>query len=460
MQPKIQLQMEQAQKLVMTPELRQSLTILQLPALELAGYLEQELLANPILEMERPWEEPVGDMPDSEERMAEATELGDFDDTSTCSRGGTYYATCWERVMAEGHSAFDELVLQIETTEHQPLLRRLSVALLHHLDASGFLPASDDDLASELGVTGAQVKAARKVIQGLEPRGLGARGLADCLRIQLSAGNEHNPALQIVVDKYLEHLAAGRISYIAQSLSLSPHDVQRMADSIRELNPRPGRDLWSGRSNSYVLPDVVVERVERDYVVTVNEHALPRLSVSPSYQRLLRQGCEQTVQQYVQERLAAAQWLLKSLEQRQQTLKSVTEAVVDGQRQFLDGGLRFMLPMTLQQVADHLGVHESTVSRAINGKYAQTPRGLFPLKFFFASGVRDTAGLGLAKEGVQAAIARLVAQEADSAPLSDQAIAGLLKRSLGVVISRRTVTKYREDMGILSSRQRKRYSHI
>ncbi len=443
----------------MTPELRQSLTILQLPALELAGYVERELLANPILEMERPWEEPVGDNPVPEERLNESVELEQFDDSVFRERPG-HNETCWERIMGEGGSAFDELVLQIETSEYPPLMRRLAVALLHHLDLSGFLTASDAALSAELGVSEEQIRTARSIIQGLEPRGLAARSLSDSLLLQLSAKGEPAPVLRRVVEEYLEHLAAGRVNYIAQALGIAAHEVQTIADAIRQLNPRPGRDLHNGRNNRYILPDVVVDRVQQEYMVTVNEHALPRVFLSSRYLRLLHSDQETAVQQYVQDRLVAAQWLLRSLEQRKHTLQSVTEAIVEGQRQFLNAGLQFMLPMTLQQVADYLGIHESTVSRAVSGKYVQTPRGLFPLKFFFTSGVKDIGGQGFAKEGVQEAMSRLIEREDSLSPLSDQALAALLKERLGVVISRRTVAKYREDMGILSSRHRKRYASI
>jgi RNA polymerase sigma-54 factor len=233
--------------------------------------------------------------------------------------------------------------------------------------------------------------------------------------------------------------------------------MQELLDLLRELPPRPGGELAPGKQNQFVLPDVVVSKVMGTYEVKVNESSLPRLAISPYYLSILRGAHEPDVQNYIEDRIRAATWLVRSLEQRRQTLHNVALAIVAGQHAFFELGLSAMRPLTLAQVAASLDIHESTVSRAVAQKYMQTPRGVYPMRFFFTSGVADSSGRGVAKEGVQVAMRQLFAGEDTSAPWSDQQIADLLQEEKGITISRRTVGKYREEMGILSSRCRKRF---
>ncbi|MFS8640482.1 MAG: RNA polymerase factor sigma-54, partial [Symbiobacteriaceae bacterium] len=264
-----------------------------------------------------------------------------------------------------------------------------------------------------------------------------------------------DPLVPEIIRHHLEDLAAGRIPRIAERLGVDCAAVQAAADAIRALDPKPGRRFGGGEQPRYVVPDVFVERVGSEYVVIVNEAPLPRLIVSPHYRRLLETADGQT-RRYVEERIQSALWLIKSIEQRRLTLLRVTEAIVRFQRDFFDRGPRYLRPLTLRDVAQAVGVHESTVSRATSGKWAQTPRGMFELKYFFSSGVQMGCGEGVAAEAVKRMIADLIRQEDPSRPLSDQALAEALAAQ-GIRIARRTVAKYREEMGVPNSGQRRRY---
>lgn len=460
MSEKLQLNLENVQKLVVTPKLRQALTILQLPAYDLANYLQQEMAANPVLELDRPWEEPAGEDPYQEQDALGQEWLEYWFDTPPpirANRRDQITVLPVDRWHALGQDKLQELILQIRTLAAPSELKELAVLLLEQLDCSGFLPCADAELASALGTTAEKVTMARQLLQTIEPRGLACYGLADYLCLELRARGWLRPSWEQAISEYLPLLAAGRVAQVAAALACTVGEVQELLDLLRELPPRPGGELAPGRQNQFVLPDVLVVKEMGVYEIHVNERSVPKLALSPYYLRLLQETQEPDVQCYIEDRIRAATWLVRSLEQRRQTLHNVALAIVAGQHDFFEQGLSKMRPLTLSQVAASLDIHESTVSRAVAHKYMQTPRGMYPMRFFFTSGVADSSGLGLAKEGVQAAIRQLVAEEDASAPWSDQDLANLLQKEKGLTISRRTVGKYREEMGILSSRRRKRF---
>ncbi|NLW17909.1 MAG: RNA polymerase factor sigma-54 [Firmicutes bacterium] len=455
MSKKLKLALENAPKLVVTPKLRQALTILQLPAYELTTYLQQELAANPVVELDRPWEEPVGDDPYLGQEWLEYW-FDDLPPSQGISREQTSRLPldCGYKL---GQDKLQELTLQIRTQAVAPELQELAVTLLEQLDCSGFLPCADVELAQALGTTEEKVFTARRLLQRLEPRGLGCYNLADYLCLELEARGWLRPHWEQAIRDYLPQLAAGRVAQVAAALACPAGEIQELLDLMQELPPRPGAELSGGRQNQFILPDVVIEKRLGTYEVVVNESLLPRLALSPYYLRLSQETPDAEVQCYIEECIRAAAWLIRSLEQRRQTLHDVALAIVAGQHDFFEHGLAALRPLTLTQVAASLHLHESTVSRAVAHKYMQTSQGIYPMRFFFTSGVADSSGLGLAKEGVQEAIRQLLATEDAKAPWSDQEIADLLQKKKGITISRRTVGKYREEMGILSSRHRKRY---
>lgn len=463
------LSLQQQQKLVMTPELRQALTILQLPVVELEDYLQKTLMENPVLEVrEEPEETPVdaaeGDADGGESDaakpdaglVAQWLEFFGLDPEPGTPR---YWDDEYDFVAAQAAPAptlHEHLHAQLRLVTLPPGQMRAAAFLVDSLDDHGYLTLTTAEAAATLQLPEDQVERALRVVQTLDPVGVGARDLQECLLLQWAAVGDGNPLVPRLIREFLDDLAASRIGRIAEALEVSPVVVQAAADALRTLDPKPGRRLGGGEETRYIYPDVAVERVGRDFVVLVSE-AGPRLTMSPAYRALLAPGgaCDDETRRYLEGKMHSALWLLRSIEQRRVTLYRVTETIVRLQRPFFERGLRHLHPLTLRQVAEELGIHESTVSRAIAGKYGQTPHGLFELKFFFSSGVEGWAG-GVSAESVKQLIRDLVSGEDPREPLSDQSLAEALARQ-GVRISRRTVAKYREDAKIPSSAHRKRY---
>lgn len=456
------LSLQQQQKLIITQELRQALIILQMPLLELEAYLQQELLSNPVLE--------VREEPEEEPQPAPGPEAGDLGRWLEYLEGDGEVAPAWGRdedqedaepgrtLAAPAPTLHDHLHLQLRLLPLPPAERRAAAFLIDSLDDNGYLTLALDEAARLLGLPLATVEAALRAVQGLEPPGVGARDLKECLHLQWAALGDGNPLVPQIIEYHLDDLAAGRITRIAEQLRATPAQVQAAADALRRLDPKPGRTFGRPGDTRYVVPDVVVERVGGEYVVLVNDAGLPRLHLSPAYRRILEsgQGLDPEARRFLEGRWHSALWLLRAIEQRRLTLYRVAEAVVRLQRPFFDRGVRHLRPLTLREVAAEIGMHESTVSRATAGKYVQTPHGLFEFKFFFSSGVEAWGGDGVSAESVKRLIRDLVAQEDPRNPLSDQAIAQALARQ-GIRISRRTVAKYREEAGIPASARRKRY---
>jgi RNA polymerase sigma-54 factor len=453
----LSLQLSQTQKLAMTPELRQAIYILQLNAYELGQYLNDQVLSNPLLEfIDPPWEEPAGigpadrlpdwldSLPDRMEYAGEAPIRDDreSDPLAFASRPATL---------------IESLTRQYRMMVSDPETLRLGLAIIDSLDERGYLGVALSEILHQYRVHPALGEKVLRLVQSLEPAGVAARDLAECLMLQLQSLGELTPLTRAVVDGHLEDIAAGRLLKIAHDLGISMAEAESVADLIRSLDPKPGSAVGGMEGNRYILPDLFVEKVMGDYVVIVNDTASPRLRLSPFYQQVLREAQEGEAGKYVKEHLSRALWLIKSVEQRRLTLQRITEAVVDLQHDFFEFGIEALKPLTLQQVASVVGVHESTVSRATGSKYAQTPRGLFSLKFFFTSGVMSQGG-EIAAESVQRLIRDLVTAEDSLHPLSDQGLVESLKER-GVYLSRRTVTKYREAAQIPSSLQRRRYSN-
>lgn len=448
------LQMQQTQKLVMTPELRQAIAVLQLPVTELGDFIEQELLENPCLEAE-PKEEAEEAAPSAETRKLLEYLGNDYGGTGS-SPGDSDEEVTFEAYTATVPTLHEHLTAQLYLAGLDACGRRIGQFLIDSLDDHGYLTIEPFEAAARLQVPDTKVAEVLAVIQGFDPPGVGARDLKECLLLQWATVDDGNPLVPLLIEHHLDDLGEGRITRIAEAHGVTPADVQEAADMIRTLDPKPGRRFGRPDETRYVVPDVVIERVGSDYVILVNEAPVPRLTVSNHYRKMLGGQVEAEARKYVEQKIHSALWLIKAIEQRRMTLYKVTEAIVRFQRDFFDRGIRYLKPLTLRDVADVVGVHESTVSRTTSGKYAQTPAGTFELKFFFSSGVDNARGEGVAAESVKRMIADLIAKEDSAEPLSDQALTDMLCRQ-GVNISRRTVAKYREEMGVPSSAKRKRY---
>lgn len=348
------------------------------------------------------------------------------------------------------------LAEQLGVSEATPAVRAACEYLIGNLDADGYLRLSLDEVAAAIPCTEAEAAEALELLQSFDPLGVGARSLSECLLIQARAEGLATPLLEDLVTNRLHDLATRAVPVLARQMNVPAEELQQAIDVLRRLDPKPGRRYDSTRT-IYVEPDVQVVKVDDDYVVLFNDDGLPRLRVSPFYRRLLSSSngpLDGEGRSYLREKMRAAQWLMKSLDQRKRTIVRVAESIVRKQRDYLEWGVAHLKPLILRDVADDIGMHESTVSRVVSNKWMATPRGLLPMKFFFHSAISSSAGEDVSSLAVKGKIKALVDAEDASQPLSDARLSELLARE-GIRIARRTVAKYREELHIPSSSIRK-----
>ncbi len=475
MEMKHSLHLTQTQKLIMTPRLQQALKLLQVPTLELQQMVKQEVLQNPLLEeVDEVAEQEDIEKENSadEENNKEAEDPAEEDpiDWSEYLQDGldrTYVP------QSETSIEFLEKVPVTRTTLAESLLEQLhflnlpraqmAIAefLVGSLDERGWLVTPVADVAASLGCTPEEVDRVLAVVQALEPAGIGARDLRECLLIQLDARSDRGTLPWLLIHDQFDHLVNRRFPELARLFKVSVEEVQAAADEIATLNPRPGTSI-SAEDPKYVVPDLLVERVDEEYVVMLNDRNVPRLRISSAYESVIREKRkadasveEKQTREYIQGKLASARWLIQTIEQRRRTMIKVMNCIVREQREFFDKGIAFLRPLTLAQVARQIDMHESTVSRVCSGKYVQTPRGVFELKFFFSSGLETDDGEDVSARTAKDIIKTLIDEETKTDPLSDQRIAEQLHQK-GLRIARRTVAKYREQLNILPARFRRR----
>ena len=466
------LTIEQTQKLTMTPELIQAIQILQFNTQELDEFVQDELMQNPVLEFDKTYDEKNRDeVSKSEEMDAKACEQADIDLREKVKEAEyddiSYKQWEYSRDKDEDYS-FEQFVSKEETLEDSLLLQltfsslkgedlKIGRFLAEAIDDNGYLTVTTEEVAKVFQVETEKVEEVLDVIQTFEPAGVGARDLKECLIIQLAARGLLEDTVEYIILHHLEDLGENKLNKVAKALGLPIGQVQMVCDLIRSLEPKPGRSFASGSNVKYITPDVTVEKIDGEYQVITNEYSAPRLMVSPYYTNLARSALDDMeLNKYLNEKYNAAIWLIKSIEQRKQTIFNVVDAVIKHQKDFLDNGTKYLKTLTLKQVADDLGIHESTVSRAINGKYMQTPRGVFEIKYFFSSGVTGSDGEGVSSNSIKSMIKDIIDGEDPKNPYSDQDMVKLLS-DRGIEISRRTVAKYREGLNILSSSKRRRY---
>ncbi len=459
------LTIEQSQKLVMTPELIQAIQILQFNTQELDAFVQEQLLVNPVLEQDQEKETPEnaseGRSGEEEEKLdwKEFIRNGSYDDISYKGyrdrdedRPDTF-----ERYVSSDVTLPEHLMFQYQFATVDKGCRRVGKYIIESLDENGYMTSTTEEISRATGVREEKVCEALDIIHGFDPAGVGARNLSECLRLQLEARNELTPQMEEIIGKHLEDIANNRLSAVAKDTGMTVLEVQEAADVIRTLEPKPGRQFASEMETKYVIPDVIVEKIEDDYVVIINESSTPHLTVSSYYRNLLGQAeKDKQLADYLSERVNSANWLIRSIEQRKQTIFNVVSSVVKHQREFFDNGSKYLKTLTLKDIAEELGIHESTVSRSINGKYLQCPRGVYEIKYFFSAGVSDQVGEGVSSNSIKEFIKEIIDDEDKHRPYSDQTIVKLLEDK-GFNISRRTVAKYRDELGILSSSKRKRY---
>ena len=471
------------QDLRINPRLYQAMDLLYMPLLDLQQHLKQELLENPFLEMI----EAEGDEVTQSELEQQREKTAD----------NTEQETNWEDILLEGFGSggwkedseekeyrepvtvqrqglsehLREQIQMLVLTDREMLLCE---TLVGNIGDDGYLSISleeavggANDLLEEFSqsrpnvpkpepFTEAEAEGALKIIQGLDPAGIGARNLRECLMLQLKDQQKTDSLEYRLLEEAYDDFIAHRWSELGKRLAIDPLQVQDAADRVAQLDPKPGLRFGSG-GEDYITPDLVVEKIDNVYRVFLNDRNLPRLRLSRAYQEVARDKKKFVGENrdFITQRLNSAQWMIQAIEQRRQTMLKVMNFIVDRQREFFDKGIEFLKPLTLREVAEVINMHESTVSRVTNEKWVQTPRGVLPLKFFFSSALSTTSGEDASARAIRAQIEKLVKDESVTDPLTDQQIVQKLKEK-GVRIARRTVAKYRDQLGILSARMRRR----
>ena len=467
--------------MILAPQLRQSLEMLQLPMLELRAVIQEEMETNPTIEdVTDPHEVSV----DAEQPVVASATLNDapldFDkdrDIDALAKldeeWRDYFLQGLENAphsedaeerrqylldsVKQPVSLQDHLLEQITLTALSDADKQFAETLIGNINGDGYFIGNLPELASQMGCNPDHLQDVLSVIQEFHPTGVGARDVRECLLLQLeSLGNSPQVRLSCgIVEGYLDDLAAHRYKVIAKALNSTPELVQEADRFIRALDPRPGR-MFAPELSEYVTPEVVVKRIEGRYVVVLDDDQLPHIRISAHYRQLLLDpGTTAEVKSYIRERIRAGAFLIKSIHQRQRTIQRIATEIVNAQQDFLDQGIAFLRPMTMSEVAAKVGVHETTVSRTVANKYMTTPRGVFELKFFFTPGLRTSDGVSVSNKTVQDRISKLVAEELPGDPLSDQAIQEKLQQA-GITVARRTVAKYRIILKIPPSHQRRR----
>src|SRR2546428_3021310 len=484
---------------VLAPQLQQSLALLQAPTLELKAMVEQELQQNPVLEEEAATEMTLEE---KEEREAEeaahaaaptepptdvtfdpATEKSNSepaDDFQAEFERLTQLDQEWRDHFAQtnmpmrqsqedeekrqfmfdslvaGTSLQENLLEQIRLSDLTEEQRQIGQMIIGNIDDYGYLQSGVDELAFATNIRPEKILEVVKVIQTFHPPGVGARDLRECLMLQLERDGKQGTLEYRIVSEYMEALGKRRIPEIARGLGTTADEVQKAMTRIGNLEPRPGRAFLPD-NNQYILPEVFVQRVGGDLVVTTNNEQIPHLRISNTYKDLMAQAnSSPEVRDYIREKIRAGKFLIKSLHQRQQTILNIAKEIVHRQREFMNKGVAFLKPLTMVQVAEVVGVHETTVSRAVSCKYMQTPQGIFEMKYFFTAGIQTASGDGMSNTSVKDMIAEIFKKEDPTKPLSDQEVVRMLKEK-GIVIARRTVAKYRTELNILPSNLRKVY---
>ena len=446
----------------MNPRLYQAMDLLHMPLLQLEQHLKQELTANPFLEMEEPTEFD-GEAAAAEERSAEEEEESDWEEILLNGFDSGYRSISsyeereyHERVPTTKISLWDFLETQLRHShDFDPQEVRIGGEIIGNIDEDGFLTCPLEDVAAVVEAPVERVEAVLRKIQRFDPLGVGARDLRECLLLQLAERHGTENLAFRIVEHHFDELSTHKWNDLAKTLGITPKEVQDAADLVATLDPKPGRQ-FSDLTGNYVVPDLIVEKIEGEYRVFLNDGNLPRLRISPTYLQLVKdRAFKGSAKEFVSSKLNSANWMVQAIEQRRQTMIKTMSYILERQREFFERGVQHLRPLTLKEVADAIGMHESTISRVTNEKFCQTPRGVFRLKYFFSSGLSRDDGEDVSARGIKARIQELVAAEDPRRPLTDQRIVELLRRE-GTQIARRTVQKYRDQLGILSSRFRKR----
>ncbi len=464
-----------SQQLIMTPQLQQAIKLLQLSRLELLETITQEMETNPLLEEQVSDEtenerEIVEEAPEiiedqsTREVRVEETVNNDIDWESYLSE----YNTGWAETPYQGNEApafenmnagktnlHSHLMWQLNLSDVSDIQKEIGLQIIGNIDDDGYLKISVEELAAATGRSEDEILETILVIQSFDPVGVCARDTRECLLLQLRFQNLEGSIVEKIISEHMDNLENKRYEKIAKSLSISIKDVLSAISVITNLEPKPGR-LYTEDETVYISPDIYVFKVGDDYEVVLNEDGMPKLKINNYYKDILSTTdyLGKDTREYIQEKLKSAAWLIKSIHQRQRTIYKVTESIVQFQRKFLEKGVTHLKPLVLRDIAEQIQMHESTISRVTTNKYVHTPQGVFELKYFFNSSINSMEGDSIASESVKEHIKNIIKTEDKNRPFSDQEVADMLQEH-NIDVARRTVAKYRENLGILPSRKRR-----
>lgn len=477
---KLSQSLKQSQNLMMTPQLQQAIKLLTLTHLEMTDLIASEMVENPMLEESQPDKDAEYSSETMENQAKEATSenfeekpmmSSDNDDFDWNSYIDSYNNTSstpnmasadpdseynYENMVSGSQTLADHLLWQLQMEELEEKEREFAELLVHNINDDGYLEGSLEDLIKQSEIDSEVAKNLLELIQRLDPVGCGSSSLEDCLLAQARIAEERSPLLEKIIKSHLKDLQNKDYQKIAKATGTKAEMVKNAEMILRNFHPKPGR-LVVAKETHYITPDIYVVEVGGEYVVKVNDDGVPRLKISKLYQSMLKQQGEQfeAAQEFVSEKLRSALWLIKSIQNRQRTIEKVSKAILSQQQEFFKKGPEFLKPMILKDVANEIGMHESTVSRVTTNKYMHTPIGMFELKYFFNSGIGGkNGGIDVSSESLKLKIKQIVDNENPKKPFSDQKIVELLARE-DLAVARRTVAKYREMLGILSSSKRK-----
>jgi RNA polymerase sigma-54 factor len=474
------LHLKLSQKLIMTPSLQQAIKLLQLSKLELQEVLNQELLENPLLEEtaeEVKTEEAEAEAQEKTQTEEEAKanepqkekDKDSFDEIDYDAYFQDYIEYGYNPRMSEEHEEFpientltrppnltDHLTWQLMMSDSSPRIKEIGQFIIGNIDEDGYLRATNEEIMAAGSYGSEEVEQAVRAVQSLDPIGVGARDLRECLLLQLAFLEVDDPLVEVIIRDHWDMFMQRHFVQLAKAISIEMKTLEGIVEIVKRLDPKPGRK-YSNERAIYVEPDVYVQKVGDEYVIVLNEDGMPKLRINSSYRSMLHsmdsKSDSETVN-YIKDKIRSAVWLIKSLDQRQRTIYKVAESIVKHQREFLEKGIDFLRPLVLRDVADDIQMHESTVSRVVSNKYMHTPRGLFLMKYFFHSGIDSDTGEDISSLTVKKKIQSYIEGEDPRKPLSDSKIMKILNDE-GINIARRTVAKYRDELNIPSSTDRK-----
>ncbi len=470
-----------AQQLVITPQLQQAIRLLQLTRMELVDMISQEMKENPLLEEDEEVRESSEEEPSFQEVEENSKEIEKPVELKGEGEGSdefdwenyleNYNLTSWvsekdrdgeekpsfENFITKRTTLFDHLYWQLQLSHLSEEEKRVGIFIIGNLDEDGYLKINLEEIASETNLPVEKIEEVLRKIQQFDPVGVASRDLRECLLIQLEQLPERDPVAERIVSEYLMLLKDRNNMLLAKRLGVSLERVNKAIALISRLEPKPGR-AFGGEVAQEIIPDVYVYKIEGEYVVYLNDEGIPRLRVNQYYRRILSEHrlAFHEDRRYIQEKLRSAMWLIRSIDQRQRTIYKVAKSIVKFQRDFLDNGIQYLKPLVLRDVAEDIQMHESTISRVTHNKYMHTPQGIYEFKFFFNAGIPSSQGDAISSESVKNIIKDIIAREDPRRPYSDEKLVKIL-RGMNIQIARRTVSKYREMMKILSSSERRRH---